>query len=356
MNNNLVPVQRLDKNGRLNTKHVRADKTQAATAKVPAPALAPAKTKLPAAQTRQKPRTVAYSAPGNYELNQLLGTDPQATELTITASDAEFYSVLSTTSKANAFALLQAGIRSADEASNYLEDNGLAELIEDNSELCEEALDRKIPPNKFIESSANLRGPEGSDYYLDALEVYSSSIPKGTGSHSNLVITNQVYEGEIKLADLKEIGFKKFNTFREKDALVDALIKIGAGKSNLTITDVSALVDKHPYYFRAALELSSKYGTERVLQLNTPVLDYSDHLEERGVDKDRTISLIKYRDQVSQLEYEKSIYRTPIHYELLEKCFDAGLSPLQVATDDYTEQQLDGLLNGATPGVSSGWL
>lgn len=356
MNNNLIPEKRLDKNGRLNTKHVRATKVQGSSTKVPPPALPIAAKKLTAAQTRVRPRTVAYSAHGNHELSQKLGTDPQATEITITASDAEFYSVLSVTSKANAFALLQAGHRTAEEASNFLEDNGFEELIEDNSALCEEALNRKIPPNKFIESAANLRGPESTDYYLDALEVYSSSIPKGTGPNSNLVVTNQVYDGDLKLSDLKEIGFKKFNTFRDKDALIHELIKIGSGESSTTTSELVSLVDKYPHYFRDALELARRYGTETVLQLNTPTTHYSDNLEERGIDKGRIIKLINYSDQVSQAEYENDVYRPCIPYELLEKCYDAGLTPVQVATDDYTEQQLDGLLDGVAPGVSSGWL
>lgn len=356
MNNNLIPEQRIDKNGRLNTKHVRVAKPQTTSAKVPAPALPSTKKKLTAAQTRSKPRTVAFSAPGNYELNQLLGTDTKATDVTITASDAEFYSVLSVTSRANAFALLQAGYRTADEASNYLMDNGFDELLTDNSTLCEEALDRKIPPNKFIESEANLRGPESSDYFLDALEVYSSSIPKGRVAHSNLVVTNQVYDGDLSLSDLKGIGYMRFNTFRDKDALMDALIKINAGDTSFTTSDIGALMDKHQYSFRDALDVARKYGTEVTLQFRTPNAQYSEYLEELGTDKERIIKLLQYSDQVSNAEYESDIYRPHLPYTLLEKCYDAGLTPAQAATDDYTEQQLDGLLDGITPGVSSGWL
>lgn len=356
MNNNLVPEQRLDKNGRLNTKHVRAAKPQALSAKVPAPALSSPKKKLTAAQTRQRTRVVAYSAPGNYELSQQLCTDYHSDNIEVTASDEEFYSVLSVTSRANAFTLLQAGYRTADEASNYLMDNGFEELLQDNTSLCEEALTRKIPPHKFIQSGVNLRGPEGSDYYLDALEVYCSSIPSNGKSFSNLVVTNMVYGGEVSLSDIKGIGFKEVGAFSDKAALFDALEKINAGTATCTTSDLKAIMSKHPKAFRDSLDIANRYGTELALSIGWPNTHYADNLDERGVDKDRIIALLQYSDQVSNAEHENEIYRESLAYPTLEKCYDAGLSPSQVATEDFTDQQLDGLLEGVTPGVSSGWL
>jgi len=357
MNNNLVPEQRLDKNGRLNTKHVRATKSQTMSTNVPAPALPVQKKKLTAAQTRQRTRVVAYSAPGNYELSQQLCTDYHNDDIKVTASDEEFYSVLSVTSRADAFTLLQAGYRTADEASNYLMDNGFEDLLQDNTALCEEALNRKIPPNKFIQAGVNLRGPESSDYYFDALEVYSSSIPAGTGEHSRLVIANKVYDGEISLHDLKEIGFKEIGAFfKDKAALFNALEQVNAGSTAYTTSDIKALMTKHPRVFRDALELTKRYGIELAVSIDSPNIDYADYLEEQGTNKDRIIKLLQYSDQVSNAEAENEIYRPHLPHKTLEKCFDAGLTPVQVAVDTYTDQQLDGLLAGATPGVSSGWL
>lgn len=356
MNNNLIPEQRLDKNGRLNTKHVRAVKPQTLNATLPAPALSAPKKKLTAAQTRQRTRVVAYSAPGNYELSQQLNTDYDSDDIKVTASDEEFYSVLSVTSRADAFTLLQAGYRTADEASNYLMDNGFEELLQDNAALCEEALDRKIPPNKFIQSGVNLRGPESSDYYLDALEVYCSSIPSGSREYSNLIVTNKVYDGEVSLSDIKEIGFKEVGVFRDKIALFDSLVQINAGTATYTPSDLKAIMSKHSSTFRDALDLTERYGAEFVLSIDSPNTHYADNLEERGVSKDQILKLLQYSDQVSNAEYENEIYRESRAYPLLEKCYDAGLSPSQVATEEYTEQQLDGLLEGVAPGVSSGWL
>jgi hypothetical protein len=356
MNNNLVPEQRLDKNGRLNTKHVRATKPQTLSTKVPAPSLPALKKKLTAAQTRQRERVVAYSAPGNYELSQQLHTDYHNDGIKITASDEEFYSVLSITSRADAFTLLQAGYRTADEASNYLMDNGFEELLQDNTALCEEALSRKIPPNKFIQAEVYLRGPESSEHYFDALEVYCSSIPNDRPENSNLVITNKVYDGEVSLRDLKEIGFKEFGAFRQKVALAYALAQINAGSATYTTGEVKALTDKFPRVFGDALELASRYGTELALSLDAPNTHYADNLDERGIDRDRTIALLQYDDQVSKAERDNEIYREPLSYTTLEKCYDLGLDPVQVATEDYTDQQLDGLLEGIAPSISEGWL
>jgi hypothetical protein len=356
MNNNLIPEQRLDKNGRLNTKHVRAVKPQALSAKVPAPALPTTKKKLTAAQTRQRTRVVAYSAPGNYELSQQLGTDYHNDDIKVTASDEEFYSVLSVTSRADAFTLLQAGYRTADEASNYLMDNGFEDLLQDNTALCEEALARKIPPNQFIQSGVNLRGPESTDYYFDALEVYCSSLPSNSDDRSRLVVANNVYDGKVGLKDLKEIGFKEIGAFRDKAALFDSLEKINAGTATYTASDLKLLMEKHPRAFRDAIDLTNKLGAEFALSVDDPNYQYVEYLEEQGTDKERSMKLLQYSDQVSKAELENEIYRPTLPYKTLEKCYDAGLTPTQVAVDDYTDQQLDGLLEGVTPGVSSGWL
>lgn len=356
MNNNLVPEKRLDKNGRLNTKHVRVAKPQAQSATVPAPVLPFASQKLTASQKIQKTRIIAYSRPGNYELSQRLHTDYDSDDVMVTASDKEFYSVLSVASSADAFTLLQAGYRTADEASNYLMDNGFEDLLQDNTALCEEALSRKIPPNKFIQAGVNLRGPESSDYYLDALEVYSSPLPKGGREFSNLVVANKVYDGDVSLSDLKEISFKEVGAFKDKAALFEALEQINAGTADLTASDLKAIMSKHSSTFRDALDLTERYGADFVLSIDSPNTHYADNLEERGVSKDRALKLLKYSDQVSNAEHENGIYRETLDYSKLEKCYELGFSPTQVATEEYTEQQLDGLLEGVASGISSGWL
>lgn len=355
MNNNLIPEKRLDKNGRLVTKHVRAGKPLSVALNAPAPSL-PTTKKLTPAQRAQKTREVAYAARGDYELKRKLNVDPDGERIVITASDAEFYSVLSVASRANAFMLLESGIRTADDASNYLMDNGFEELIQDNTALCEEALARKIPPTKYIESSVNMRGPESSDFFFDALEVYSSSIPAGGRSHSRLVVASSVYDGIISLNDLKKIGFPAINKFRDKDALYDSLEKVQKKEVNYTAEDLAKLMEKYSMGFRNALIVTELYGAEFALTLHSPDSQYAENLSERGVEKERAMKLLTFSDQLAVTEQENEVYRPQLPYSMIEKCFDLGLSLTQVATQDYTEQQLDGLLAGVTSSVSSGWL
>jgi hypothetical protein len=160
----------------------------------------------------------------------------------------------------------------------------------------------------------------------------------------------------VKLSDIKEIGLKKLGTFRNAQAVTIALLKIGTGNANYTAADVSALMDKSSYTLREALELTGRYGIELALSLDSPDTEYANYLEEQGTDKPRIIGLLTYSDQINTQEREHGVYREPLHYATVEKCFDAGLTPAQVATEDYTDQQLDALIQGATPGVSSGWL
>lgn len=356
MNNNLIREQRLDKNGQLNTKLVRASKPQTLSAKVPAPAPPATKKKLTAAQKRPRTRVVPYSAPGNYELSQQLCTDYHNDNIKVTASDEEFYSVLSITSSANAFTLLQAGYRTADEAANYLTDNGFEELLQDNTALCEEALARKIPPHKFIQAGVDLRGPESSDHYFDALEVFCSSIPDTHHENSNRILSNKVYDGLVDLADIKAIGFKEASECRHKDVLFNALEKIKAGTANYTPDEFKLIMSKHPTYTRDAYDFADKYGTDLVLSVDSLDVQLVDYLETHGASKDHTIAMLKYSSQINQAELANNVYREPLTYDKLEKCHTLGLDPVTVATEDYTDQQLDGLLAGIAPAMTSGWL
>lgn len=352
MNNHLIPEQRLDKNGRLNTKHVRATKVQASVSKVSPPVLPSPTRKLTPGQTTPVTGTLEVTnETGDKELCGNLGVRASSPTALIHASYEEIYSLLSVTSNGNAHALLRAGHRTAEEALSYLNENGFSHLIQDRSEICEEALSRRIAPRKFITASERLPPAAGSEHYMDAVEVYSSSyIMDGRK------FANNVYDGTVRNEDMKEIGYKEIGTSRDVEAVRQALRSIASKKVTHTAADIKALMDKYPRDFRDAFKLSERYGVDLTLSINGINLEYAAYLENRSTPKERIISLLKYSDLVSDYEFANLIYKEPMPHHKVEKYHDSGIEISHAANDDCTEQQLDAIIAGMAPGVSGGWL
>lgn len=352
MNNHLIPEQRLDKNGRLNTKHVRAAKPQPSRASVPPPALsgtatAPRKKPLTPGQKKPKEQTLNIAhVPRDHELYRQLGVSPYFDSYRdINASDEEVYAVLSVAAPGNTVALLSAGYRTAEDARTYLQQNGFGHLITDSSEHCAEALERRIPPQRFINAITYLTNPE-SPHYMDAVEVHSTSKQ----------LSIKVRDGQVNLSDIKEIGLKKIASAKDPETITQALQWIASGDAAMTTADLNELLEEFPYSLRDALKMTNKYGAEFVAGLRYINVDYEDYLERRGTSRPRIKELLAYHDQTSTYELEHQIYREEISYEKLEKYFDAGLDPSHPAEDDCTDQQLDAIKQGVAHGVSGGWL
>ena len=351
MNNHLIPEQRLDKNGRLNTKHVRASKQQPSATKVPAPTLVAAKT-----TSRRKPLTAGQKTPKNRSITvnhsardsalyRHLGLNPYVDEYPFHASDEEVYAVLSVTSTGDAAALLNAGHRSAEDAAAYLQKNGLGGLIMDRSALCAEALDRRITPTRFIDATDYLTKPD-SEHYMDAVEVHSA----------NKQLAARVQDGNVNFNDIKEIGLKKIKDCKDPVTLIGALQWLATGNASYSTDELSDLMYKHPNNLRDALKLTNKHGAQFVLTLNYPEVDFESYLEDRGTNRERIRKLLTYSDQVTGYEIENRIFRESLSYQKMEKYFDSGLNISHAAEDDCTDQQLDAMKNGVAPGVSGGWL
>lgn len=351
MNNHLIPEQRLDKNGRLNTKHVRATNQHLSSANVPPPTLPAAKNTsskraLTAGQKAPKERAISVSRISREsELCRRLGMNPYVNEYRVNVSDEELYAVLSVSSNGDAAVLVSAGHRSSEDAAAYLRDNGLGGYIEDRGELCAEALKRRITPQRFIDATDYLIKHD-SESYMDAVEVHST----------NQQLAVRVQDGAVNFSDIKEIGLKKIKDCKDSATLIGALQWLATGDAPYTATELGEIMDKHPRNFRDALKFTNKYGTEFVLTLHYPHTEYESYLEERDTNRERVKKLLTFSDQVAQYEIANQIYKEPLSYEKMGKYFDSGLDISHAAEDDCTDQQLDAVKQGVAPGVSGGWL
>lgn len=350
MRENLIPEQRVDKNGRLNTKHVRASKPQAA-ANVPPPTLpatkiSPQRPRLTVGQRKTKDQNLNIGrVTRENDLYRHLGMNPYVENHHIYASDEEVYAVLSVTSNGSAAALLSVGHRTAEDASRHLLTEGFGGYVEDRAEHCAEALARRIAPQRFMNATDFLTKPD-SEHYIDAVEVHSA----------DKQLAGRVQDGAVNFSDIKEITLKRVKECKDRAALIGALMVLARGDAPFTATELGSLLDRHPNNLRDALKLTNKHGAQFVLSLSYPDTELDDYLDDRGTNRERIRKLLTFSDQVTQYELANHIYKEPLSYEKLGKYFDSGLDISHAAEDDCTDQQLDAIIEGVSPGVSGGWL
>jgi hypothetical protein len=263
------------------------------------------------------------------------------------------YSVLGVTSPGDGIALIHAGYQTADAAKRFLEDNGLSDLIEDHAQFCDEALERRISPESYLEAVDFFPYLGETKYHMDAMEAFSYGTIRDTNIYSD------VYHGETRLEDVKAVGVTRIAKARTSSVIRDTLKKLGSGITNYTVDDLKTLIDKHPnhvHHLHNSLELTDRYGLEFALSLNSPDTQMADYLEDRGEERERILDIVRYNDQINQYQRDNSIYADTFEYGYTVKAFDANLGVSGVAEGQYSMQQLEAIIEGVEKSVSGGWL
>lgn len=251
---NLIPEKRVDRNGTLVTKHVRATAKQAPKrSNLPAPSTGTqAATKAAQKAFKPRPRQVeqshrsyrTYSFPADPPLVTLEERDRtmyNGSYLGFEATDVEIYDVLSaTTSAGNALAIMaRGGVRNAKDARAYLKKHKASELIADRSDLTTAALERGINADVFVSCYEILdESQRKSPYVLDAVEFKNSPLNYGMNSF----VLDNIVDGEIAFSDLKAIGLSRLKPFDRANALTEVLTKLNRGEADYSIDDVKAFV------------------------------------------------------------------------------------------------------------------
>lgn len=233
MKNILVSEVRADKDGKLVTRHVRADKGTAGSGKtLPSPS-------LPAAPERRKRRAfkptpeqlassrfgIGVNQPDPKNWGHHVIGEPHADLAAIPftmeqknryahnfyrfdASEVEYYSVMSVTRPFDAINLLHRGIRSADEARNFLEENGLKHLIGDHAAYTDELLRHRL--------NSNL----GMVYMNDLIDAQADPVLAGEWvkmcAQKSILdearfIRDEMLSGQVTTEDLKAVGVRNLS-------------------------------------------------------------------------------------------------------------------------------------------------
>ena len=356
----------MDKNGRLSTKHVRVvPPTSSEAANVPAPtirsgtAMKPVSHILTVSQTEPKSRAFDIDpfdrSVVDLELLEKVRTEDIRGRSYFKASDEEIYSVFSVANESNALLLLEDSVRSAEEAKRYLEASGMSRLIEDNDSMCKEALGRGIRPESFVEAIAALGPPAGSNHYMDAVEAHSMTFLDKMNVH------HDVYQGNISLVHLKDIGPDRLSNWRLLVPIRQSLQEINDGTAVYTIDHLKKLMDEHnkvnaQYKVALVINIANEYGIDFAMTLQNTNWGYAEFLLDTGVEKERAKALLKYEDDIASYASDHAIYSEGLSYVKCAKYFDAGISVADAAEGGISDQQLDGIKGGIERSISGGWL
>jgi len=371
----LVPEKRVDKNGVLTTKHVRAtSRTRKEGLSVPAPSLVSAAPsthskgtqkayKPRPSQTTQKQRRFDSNyakCHENLKSSEEYGeTWGRSIDFLFTASEAEMYSVLSVASAGDALRLLDHGFRTADDAVKYMRRKGAKDAIIDLRELAEGAFQRGISSENFMLRIDTML-KDDSPYILDTLELASIA---SISDQSYGTIQNKVLGGKIKLDDIKYLGPSKLKSYDRLRSTEPALTRLNEPDPKFTIDDLKTLVERANVEgsknreFRIAVDHLIEDGAEAINDAESLDFFYRVTLSHR----------FPRADRFERIAYETKFFKTyqrkagfPAGTELAMRLRDAGVPADEAArlmNEGMSERAVIGVvMQGTEKPLAEGWL
>lgn len=363
---NLTPEKRLDRNGKLVTRHVRNSTAKSASQSIPAPTTTSTSSTPPGpSAARTKPRTWDVDrwslSRADSKLRDACTTYNTSYTYDFTCSDVEAYDVMSVVNFANAVPVLSTGARSAAEAVEFLKKNNLQHLIIDNAAPAREALARNLSAervakgyNKDLPADA-----EESEHFMDAVEASTmASLDNGSGWHSAMI--RLTLKGRININDVKTIGVTRVAALALSETeRLEALKRGDLGFNAETYRELVIRTNKHnssdQYTTTAVLSLARQHGADNILKLEylPAAAQINNRLDALGYPEDQRLGAITWHD-----EFRRE-YMFGVSTHDIMAFYESGISPHDAALglqDDLTAQQIIGIHNGIESSVAEGWL
>lgn len=363
--NNLTREQRVDKNGKLNTKLIRSvPKPLAPRIAMPAPSVAEAIT--PAADTTQKRwRTGTESWECDNELRHICSVVLTAQQ-TYSCSDAEAYDILTVIDPENLHPLLAVGIRSKQSALDFMAETGLKRLERDNQTLVDEAIARDLRLRPFCEFWVENTHPAQGAAFMDAAEAHCLMSRHMWGKDAVSRVLNRL----VDLDDIKTIGVQRFvkmandgSSHGTGNLAIDQLQKIKDGTSEYDITTMKRFLvhaGKQHDTSGEVIPLANRYGVETVLAIDDlySARSLSYNLTSRGYTKEKGAAALIFADKIRHVRQPE--FNPPEILTLFEAYDGAGFNleqSLYGISKKLTPEQLRAVYNGnVIPAVAEGWL
>lgn len=297
------------------------------------------------------------------------------------ASEVEMYEVLSVVNPDDALPLLDAGVRTKKDAKEVLKAAGLSKLIDDYSDMTDEALKRGIIATDYLQVFSRKWEVfrDDPDRFLD-LAQETSDLPlkhKFKDLNGNVsTFQEMIDDGSIEIAHVREIGAARLRGAVDNHGfLVEGLKRMKDG-SSLYMTehldkwiDRFDLVDKDSksYNKAAVLSLALRHDPEYVSALPNDMFSvvgiytYSDTALRLGYGPEDERDFITFGTTASS-EIIKATGELGSGYGDADfgRLFKAGITPEQIGMgvrDKLTPEQLIAIKHhGVTPSIANGWL
>jgi hypothetical protein len=366
---NLTPEVRVNKNGVPVTKHVkRDDALSGAKNPIPSPVLHPSEKKKP---LKLLPRQQESKFQGldrttfrpSEELLKALPFQYRGERYNYDMSDEAAYSMFSTMRVNDALHMIHFGIKTKDEALGFLMNRKLDSLVQDNSAMMQEALERRIPALNFVA----LHGDYGMNghppgIFLDAAEAYSSGTLRSLESPTSLnTVHLRVLAGDLSLADIKKVGISRIQKSNASQTVLNSLQFMKNGSLDCTADDIRDLIDKNnkdnsvSAPLKWALQSINIYGAEFLVGVDRllSASAMAEYYEHKAVPVPEIKELITYEGIMRRNGRAGS-------YPHMKALRDAGVDPA-VAGKLYNGQESVTRIIGAQKdevpvAVSGGWL
>jgi hypothetical protein len=363
----LIREQRVDKNGRVNTKLVRPDvKLKTNGKSIPAPSAKAIKKSM--SGTQQKRWTVTDKDwEGNSELSLVCkGLTPAKTFM---CSDDESYDVLSVVSPDSLLPILSVGVRTSQDALKFLDEVGLSRLSTDNTGITEAAMARGLPVRPMMEFWSENIGYTDYETFMDGAETHcimSPHVHKG-----NMDAAGRVLYGMVDLNDIKTIGVQRLvradmvMSSSQDPMALNQLQKIKEGISGYDVSTMKKLLVHSGHggtVDGTILSLANQYGAETMLGIKDVYTAKSLHgsLKYTGYDEDQKREILVLNDVINDVLIDVRRFRYSELFLIYDEYREFGMD-LDQTVDGIKRRlspaQLRAVLDGdVVPAIADGWL
>lgn len=365
---NLVPEKRLDKTGKLVTRHVRSGSdSPLASRSLPAPSVAAQKTsrKQSLATPKLRPKQLQqelykeslYQGLVSPNLREA-GTSFLSKKSHFRANDVEFFAVLAVAYEGDAIKMLNDGVRTTEDAITYMRDRGMEPPI-DRSALVQKALERNITPDHyrhFFRSANVATVNSGSPHLVDAIELFGIMSLKDQ-YHD---VARFICDGEVDLADIKKIGAVKLKGHHRLRDTLPALRALKEPDCKFTHDDIKKLLGRvmpagnssgarYKNDYEAAIRYLVRYGPEFVESVNLNELN----------GQDRKFAFMGV-DRMDRAKFHLQLLDTPLYGADIDILYEERVDPVrasELAMAGMNVTSILGVIQEEVPSsVSSGWL
>lgn len=353
---NLTPEKRMNKNGVMVTKHVKAVATAPSSQLLPAPSMKAENTKKPfkpspkQATVRDLACYLQYTE-ADAELTDKLATGgdhygkARVSEFRLNASEAQFYDVHSVASMGNTAVMMRAGVRSKEEALELLDSLHLGRLVAGNSEMTQAMLDNKVSFEQYTEFRRDCDFDEEDtdpQAYADAATIHAVKGYRSLMTDTVHSAYEEVIDGRLSASDIKTIGLGRFQNALSSDPIFKALAAIKSGETDYNALQLAVFLDRASgeVGYTTALRMADAYGMDFVSGLTSmwKAQAIHDNMEESVEERRKAIS---YADEIEGLTDPNKpysiatndvlkLYRAEVSPELAVEQTEAGLTPEQI--------------------------